>query len=211
VSHRRGAGRRRRRRRRGSGPWPLRAGASGLGRGRTGAAAGEVLVDAGRAAMRVVVAGRRVISQQGSAGGAADGLTKPLTCEGSCDAVDQPRPDPDGLFPAAAVAAPDPRWHHRTAAGAAGEDRFAGRLGVDQPDDRRAGRRVRGHRRQVASPLVGSAGHGLARRCEEVGSATVFHPGPGRRPQGAGLSATRSQWCPAVAVELPGPGRTGRR
>jgi len=88
---------------------------------------------------------------------------------------------------------------------------FAGRLGVDQPDDRRAGRRVRGHRRQVASPLVGSAGHGLARRCEEVGSATVFHPGPGRRPQGAGLSATRSQWCPAVAVELPGPGRTGRR
>ena len=44
----------------------------------------------------------------------------------------------------------------------------------------RARRRVCGHRSQVASPLVGAAGHGIARRCEEVGSAAVLHPGSGR-------------------------------
>jgi len=39
---------------------------------------------------------------------------------------------------------------------------------------------VCGHRSQVAAPLVGAAGHGIARRCEEVGSAAVLHPGSGR-------------------------------
>jgi hypothetical protein len=36
-------------------------------------------------------------------------------------------------------------------------------------------------------------------------------PFASRWGQGAGLPAARGQWCPAVAVELPGPGRAGRR
>jgi hypothetical protein len=75
----------------------------------------------------------------------------------------------------------------------------------------RRGRRVRGHRPQVASPLVGTARYRVAGRCEKVGSATILHPGPGRRSHSAGLPATRGQRRPTVAVELPGPGRAGRR
>jgi hypothetical protein len=75
----------------------------------------------------------------------------------------------------------------------------------------RRGRRVRGHRPQVASPLVGTARYRVAGRCEKVGSATILHPGPGRRSHSAGLPATRGQRRPTVTVELPGPGRAGRR
>ena len=45
---------------------------------------------------------------------------------------------------------------------ATGEDRVAGRRGVVQHEDRRPRRGVRGHRSQVAAPLVGAAGYGVA-------------------------------------------------
>ena len=49
---------------------------------------------------------------------------------------------------------------------------------------------LRGHRPQVASPLVRGTGCGVAGRCEAIGSPTEVHRCPSRPGQGDGLHAT---------------------
>ena len=128
-------------------------------------------------------------------------------------ALTRPRPDRDELFPAAAVATPDPRWHHRTAAGAAGGGRLAGRLGVDQPEDRRAGRSVRGaagkwgHRWWVQP---GSAWWGDAKRSGRPPSFTPVQVAALKAlacqpPKASGLPLPR--WsCPDLAAQVVADG-----
>ena len=90
-------------------------------------------------------------------------------------------------------------------------DRARRRGRIIQRADRGVAGGVRGHRAQVARPLVRRTGGGLAGRRATIRSPTGVHSGAGRRGQGAGLQAAGRDRVAAVAVVLPGPGAAGRR
>ena len=70
---------------------------------------------------------------------------------------------------------------------------------------------LRGHRAQMATPLVRRTGGGLAGRCETLRSPADVHRGAGRPGQGDGLHATRGRGVAAGAVVVPGAGPPGRQ
>ena len=106
------------------------------------------------------------------------------------DVTDQHRPDHVDRFTAPRTDPDDPGRAHRATARDAGRDRARGRCGrVERPDRPVAGD-LRGHRPQVASPLVRGTGCGVAGRCEAIGSPTEVHCRPSRPGQGDGLHAT---------------------
>ena len=114
------------------------------------------------------------------------------------DRFTAPRTDPD-----------DPGWAHRATARDAGPDRARGLCGRVERTDRPVAGDLRGHRPQVASPMVRGTGCGVAGRCEAIGSPTEVHRCPSRPGQGDGLHTTPGQRFTAVAVVVPGAGRTG--
>src|SRR5664279_1803782 len=63
----------------------------------------------------------------------------------------------------------------------------------------------------MAAPLVPVTRAGLAGGCETLGSPSGVHPGSGRRGEGTGLPATRSQRAAAVALDMPGAGQPRRQ
>ena len=125
------------------------------------------------------------------------------------DVADQHRPDHVDRFTAPRTDPDDPGRAHRATARDAGPDRARGRCGRVKRPDRPAAGDLRGHRPQVASPLVRGTGCGVAGRCEAIGSPTQVHCRASRPGQGDGLHTTPRQGITAVAVVVPGAGRTG--
>ena len=97
---------------------------------------------------------------------------------------------------------------HRATARDTGQDRARGFGGRAQRTDRTVAEERRGHRAQVASPLVRGTGCGVADRCQAIGSPTEVHRCPSRPGQGDGLHTTRDNglplsrwWCPDLVEQ----------
>ena len=127
------------------------------------------------------------------------------------DVADQHRPDHVDRFTAPRTDPDDPGRAHRATPRDAGPDRARGRCGRVQRTDRTVASDMRGHRAQVASPLVRGTGCGVAGRCEAIGSPTGVQPRSGRPGQGDGLHAPQGLRATVVALVVPGAGPADHR
>src|SRR6478672_12398120 len=125
--------------------------------------------------------------------------------------ADQHRPDHVDRFATPRTNPTDPRRAHRATAGNAGGDRPGRCRRTSQHADRPATADQRGHRAQVAPPLVCGTGDSIAGRCETVRPSTGVHRRAGGPGQGDGLHTASRQRPAAVAVVVPGAGAPRRR
>ena len=120
----------------------------------------------------------------------------------TCNVTVVPRPDHVDRFAAPCTGSPGPGRAHRATSGDARGDRARRRRGTVDRADRGGAAGVRGHRAQVAPPLVRGTGGGVAARRATLRPATGVQCGAGRECQGGGLHATGRCRVAEVSVEL---------
>src|SRR6185295_14404745 len=123
------------------------------------------------------------------------------------DVIDQQRPDHPDRITTPRTAAADTGRTHRAAPRGSGQDRARRLDGRVERADRAVAAGVRGHRAQMATPLVRRTGVGGTGRCETVRPPTGVHPRAGRPGQGVGLHPAGRAGPAPVAVVVPGAGR----
>ena len=127
------------------------------------------------------------------------------------DVIDQQRPDHPDRITTPRTAAADTGRTHRAAPRGSGQDRARRLDGRVERADRAVAAGVRGHRAQMATPLVRRTGVGGTGRCETVRPPTGVHPRAGRPGQGVGLHPAGRAGAAPVAVVVPGAGPPRRR
>ena len=130
---------------------------------------------------------------------------------GAPHAACQPRPDHVDRIATPRIEPSGPCRTHRATTRHPGQNRARRGRWTAQRAHRAVATGVRGHRPQVATPLVVGAGAGVAGRRAPLWSPPDIHRHAGRSGQGDGLHATRRRGVAAVAVVVPGARAPGHR